>query len=122
MELRLKAWLELGGRPVFGEGLLELLTRVGELGSLSAAASRMGMSYREAWGRVRAAEERLGTALLVRHAGGRGGGGAEITPLAAELLRRFQHIESSLQARAAALAAEHLAGWPGWPRAGTGAE
>jgi molybdate transport system regulatory protein len=109
MELRLKAWLEVAGRPAFGEGLLQMLNDVAELGSLSAAAARMSMSYREAWGRVRDAEERLGRPLLVRQTGGRGGGGARLTAFAAELLRRFELIEAALHEYAAGLADEHLA-------------
>jgi len=110
MQLRVKAWLEQDGRAVFGEGLLELLRKVEELGSLSAAANSMSMSYREAWGRVRDAEQRLDRPLLIRHAGGRGGGGARLTEFASGLLTRFARIEDELHQIAAQLAQRHLAG------------
>ena len=41
-----------GRRLRFGPGKAELLTRIRETGSVSAAAQAMGMSYRRAWGLV----------------------------------------------------------------------
>ena len=108
MELHYKAWIEHNGATVFGEGLHELLTLVDQHGSLAAGAAAMGLAYREAWGRVRAAETALGGSLLKRHAGGRGGGGATLTPLGRTLLARFEAIAAGLSTEAQRLQVEFL--------------
>lgn len=57
---------------LFGQGRLGLLSALDELGSLSAAAKSLGMSYRAAWGRLKASEERLGLKLTQASGAGRG--------------------------------------------------
>ncbi|MBI4798570.1 MAG: LysR family transcriptional regulator, partial [Desulfarculus sp.] len=57
-------WLERDGRVLFGQGRQELLAAIVETGSLAGAAQKLGMSYRAAWGRLKASEERLGLALV----------------------------------------------------------
>ncbi|MEX0637905.1 MAG: LysR family transcriptional regulator, partial [Burkholderiales bacterium] len=42
------------GRPAMGPGKAELIERIAETGSISAAARAMGMSYRRAWQLVEA--------------------------------------------------------------------
>ena len=84
-----KVWLELKGRPVFGDGKAQLLQAIGETGSIRGAADALGMSYRAAWGRLREMERRLGERLLVRQVGGRSGGGSGLTAFAQELLGRY---------------------------------
>lgn len=64
MEIKHKLWLEKNGRVIFGPGRFELLEAVEECQSLSAAAKKLKMSYRAAWGRLRASEERLGMPLV----------------------------------------------------------
>lgn len=64
MEIRHKLWLEDESGVLFGAGRYELLKAVSETGSLSAAAKQMSMSYRAAWGRLRASEDRMGLKLL----------------------------------------------------------
>lgn len=64
MEIKHKIWLECNGRVIFGPGRDGLLKAVEECRSLSAAAKKLKMSYRAAWGRLRASEERLGTKLV----------------------------------------------------------
>jgi molybdate transport system regulatory protein len=94
MELKVKVWIDHKERIVFGKGRASLLEAVAETGSISAAARRLGMSYRHAWTMLRTSEERLGRPLLVRNKGGRGGGGAQLTELAAALLRQYRTIEA----------------------------
>ena len=74
-----KVWLELAGRPVFGDGKARMLETIERAGSLTAAAGELGMSYRGLWGRLREMERRLGMTLVSRRTGGAGGGGAELT-------------------------------------------
>jgi len=64
MNIKHKLWLEKDGRVIFGPGRFELLEAVEECQSLSAAAKKLKMSYRAAWGRLRASEDRLGMPLV----------------------------------------------------------
>jgi len=41
--------IKLGGDAVFGPGKADLLESIDRLGSISAAARKMRMSYRQAW-------------------------------------------------------------------------
>ena len=70
------------GRRVFGPGPVDLLERVGELGSLRAAAIEMGMAYTKATRLVHDAERAFGFALTERTVGGSGGGGSRLTAAA----------------------------------------
>lgn len=67
-------------------GRLDRLGRViqaiGRWGSLNRAAEELGVSYRQAWGLIRTAEDLLGQSLLIRRTGGAEGGGAELTTAA----------------------------------------
>ncbi|MFZ3101358.1 MAG: LysR family transcriptional regulator [Desulfitobacteriaceae bacterium] len=85
---KIKIWIEADGEVVFGSGRLLLLQAIEENGSIRQGASKLGMSYRAAWGKIKATEERLGIKLLVKHIGGNNGG-AELTPEGKELLRLY---------------------------------
>lgn len=98
MRPQFKIWIEREGKVVFAEGRKILLEAVDELGSLNAAAKKLGMSYRAAWGKIKATEGRLGIKLLERDIGGRGGGGARLTEDARELLRRYNRYKKRVGA------------------------
>ena len=93
-----KVWLELDGRSVFGDGKARLLETIDETGSLKAAAQALGMSYRGLWERLREMERRLGTKLVVRQAGGAGGGGTRLTGEARELLDKYHRFRDGINA------------------------
>ncbi|WP_084448643.1 winged helix-turn-helix domain-containing protein [Desulfovibrio inopinatus] len=61
--IRMRLWLEDGG-IFFGMGRVLLLDLIEEHGSLKDAASALGMSYRAAWGKLKATEEALGAKLV----------------------------------------------------------
>lgn len=96
LKVKSKVWLELEGRPVFGDGKARMLERIDQAGSLSAAAKSLGMSYRGLWGRLREMERRLGVRLLARKAGGRGGGGTQLTEHGRELLRQYRRFRDGI--------------------------
>ena len=91
-----KVWLELEGQPVFGDGKAGLLQAIKQQGSISQAARVYKMSYRAAWGRVRKMEQRLGTRLVERQAGGKAGGGSVLTPAGEELLNRYRRFRKGI--------------------------
>lgn len=102
--LRVHLWLEREGGMFFGLGRVQLLELVDRLGSLNRAAKAVGMSYRAAWGRIKASEERLGAQLLAESSGRRG---YELTPLARTLMAEFnawhRDVENYALQRAQAL-------------------
>ncbi len=89
IEIKYKIWLEKDGRVLFGHGREELLRAIDECNSLSAAAKKLNMSYRAAWGRLKASEERLGIELVDRSQGK----SMHLTPVARELLNQFDELE-----------------------------
>lgn len=97
MEIRSKLWIEVGGEPVFGRGRMMLLRAVGKHGSINSAAREIDISYRKAWGYIKAMEERLGMRLVERHAGGKNGGGAELTAEARAFLDRYARLEDGIR-------------------------
>ncbi len=96
MNVKFKIWFEENGGVAFAEGRRMLLEAVDRLGSLNAAAKELGMSYRAAWGKVRATEKALGIKLLEVTTGGKGGGGATLTPDARELILKYQKYTDSM--------------------------
>ena len=96
LSIRSKVWLELDGEPVFSRGRALLFRAIDSHGSINAAAREMGISYRRAWGYVKAMEARLGVALVETRTGGAQGGGATLTAAARELLAGFECLEQGV--------------------------
>ena len=96
MNVRYKVWLESEGEAVFGDGTAELLRGVDRMGSISAAARGMRMSYRQAWGAIRKVEQRLGERMVETSVGGRGGGGAVLTDTAREFLGKYERFREGV--------------------------
>lgn len=97
IQIRSKIWLEVDGDPVFGRGRRFLLEAIDAHGSINRAAREVGISFRKAWSYIKAMEDRLGMKLVERHAGGRNGGGAVITPEARKFLARFEEMEDGIR-------------------------
>jgi len=93
LEIKHKVWLERSGRVVFGQGREALLKAIDECKSLNAAAKKLNMSYRAAWGRLKASEERLGI-KLVEHASGQA---LNLTDEARTLLEEFEALEDQMK-------------------------
>ncbi|MBE7446068.1 MAG: LysR family transcriptional regulator [Planctomycetia bacterium] len=96
MQIKFKLWLEENGGVAFAEGRRMLLEAVDRLGSLNAAAKELGMSYRAAWGKIKATEKALGIRLLDVTTGGKGGGGATLTAEARELILKYKKFSDRM--------------------------
>jgi molybdate transport system regulatory protein len=79
-----------------GAERMALLEAIGELGSIRAAAARLGLSYKGAWDAVKALNNLFDGPLVVARAGGAQGGAAELTPRGAAALGAFRRIEADL--------------------------
>lgn len=96
MTIRSKIWIDVGGEPVFGRGRRFLLEAIDKLGSIRQAAQEISISYRKAWAYIKSMEERLGFALVDRHAGGKDGGGASLTEDAKQFLKKYRMLEQGI--------------------------
>ena len=102
-ELHLKLTVRLftdDNQRCFGPGIATLLERVREHRSLRAAAASMEMAYSKAWRIIRTAEEVFGCKMLDSTIGGRGGGGAVLTPEAERLLAAYEAYVADVTAYA----------------------
>jgi len=79
-----------------GPGKIALLEEIKRCGSLSEAARRMGVSYRRAWLLLDSLNNSFDVPATVNSIGGRGGGGAEITPFGVLLIERYREVERKL--------------------------
>ncbi len=73
-----------------------LLRAIDRHGSINRAAIETGISYRRAWGYVKAMEKRLGLNLVRTRTGGAGGGGATLTEDARHFLIMYESLESGI--------------------------
>jgi molybdate transport system regulatory protein len=89
-------WIEKDGKVVLSRWRVRLLEAVRDTGSISSAASVMGISYRRAWDKIHECEERLGIKLVDTQTGGEGGGGSSLTPEAVDYIQKFQQFISGL--------------------------
>lgn len=85
------------GERFFGDGPCLLLEELDRLGSLSAAARQLGMSYSKATRIVNRAEQELGFKLTRRRVGGEGGGSSELTENGRAFLDRYRVWRAAVQ-------------------------
>ncbi len=91
MEIKLKIWLEKDGHVVFGKGRDRLFRAIDECQSLSAAVKKINMTYRGAWGRLKASEERLNIRLVEPY-----GKGMRLTAEGKALLEEYDRLLKDL--------------------------
>jgi len=87
--------LVLGPDIAIGPGKADLLQGIAETGSIAAAGRRMGMSYKRAWLLIGTMNGCFATPLVVAAKGGHARGGANLTPLGQEVLRRYRRMEQA---------------------------
>jgi molybdate transport system regulatory protein len=97
ISVRVKLWLEIDGKPFFGEGRFQLLKGIDQYSSINQAAKAADIPYRKAWSYLHAMEKRLGTKMLNTQVGGPHGGGTRLSEEAKEFLTGFEHISSYLE-------------------------
>jgi len=83
-----RIWIDIDGDAVLGDGRMDLLQAIDECGSINQAAAKLNMSYRAAWGKIKATEERLGFNVVEKHIGGTSSG-SELTPQAKKIIAAY---------------------------------
>lgn len=97
MRPRIKVWVVFGKGTKFGDGRAELLRLVERYGSLQQAVSRLGMSYRNAWGYLRELERAAGFKLLERPPGRGPAAGMRLSAAGRRFLRRYDRFRTALE-------------------------
>jgi molybdate transport system regulatory protein len=106
MQVKGRVWIEKDNKTYLSWARVELLERIDQEGSVSAAARSMEMSYSHAWGLVQEMNHLAPKELVSKTTGGKGGGGARLTKAGRlaiadfwQVVRRFrtwvsgQHIQ-----------------------------
>ena len=83
-----------GAAFAIGPGKADLLQAIEQTGSISAAARSMRMSYRRAWLLVDTMNQCFREPVVDTATGGKGGGGAQITPFGRTALRCYRAMEA----------------------------
>ena len=76
-------------KPELLEKRIRLLEAIGELGSISSAAKKVGLSYKAAWEAVDMMNNLSHMPLVVKSVGGSGGGGTTLTTLGQEMIKNY---------------------------------
>ena len=82
-----------GDDIAIGPGKVDLLEAIAATGSITAAAKRLGMSYRRAWMLVDTMNRCFKTPIVEAEAGGRRGGGTRLTTTGRHVVRLYRSIE-----------------------------
>jgi len=89
--------VQFGAGFPLGPGKVRLIEAIRSTGSISAAARHAGMSYRRAWVLVDEVNRSFREPLVETSTGGKGGGGARITPMGESALRRYHDLELKIR-------------------------
>lgn len=99
MKLEAQLILTSDSRMFANPRRMQLLAKIAEAGSISQAAKLAGMSYKAAWDAVDDLNSRADKPLIERVVGGKGGGGARLTPMGERLLKLYSLL-AEIQERA----------------------
>ncbi|MFK2819279.1 LysR family transcriptional regulator [Flavobacteriaceae sp. LMIT009] len=94
-KIKSRIWIEADGNILLGEGRVALLQAIDETGSLSKAAKSLKMSYKKAWSLIDALNKRAEKPVITTSRGGRGGGGASLTPYGKALVNAFDTVNKN---------------------------
>lgn len=90
--IKSRIWIESKHGVFLGEGRVKLLKAIAQTGSLSKAASDLGMSYKKAWNLLDSMNKSTKEPLVITSTGGKGGGGANLTPYGEKVIETFDTI------------------------------
>ncbi|MBG7631450.1 MAG: LysR family transcriptional regulator [Bacteroidetes bacterium] len=94
-KIKSRIWIEADGNILLGEGRVSLLKAIEATGSLTKASKSLGMSYKKAWSLIDAVNKRAEKPVTITNIGGKGGGGATLTPYGKSLVNTFETINKN---------------------------
>ncbi|MGY5449600.1 TOBE domain-containing protein [Agarivorans sp. MS3-6] len=83
--------------PFLSDHRIKLLDAIHQHGSLSAAARALPMSYKAAWDALDAMNNLADRPLVVKHSGGKQGGGTSLTRYALRLVALYKALDQEYQ-------------------------
>ncbi len=95
--VRGRVWLDAGENSFLGQGKIELIEKIKELGSLRKAAIEMKMSYQKAWYNIDEINKAAGKPLVILKHGGKGGGIAQITETGEKAILIFKQLQEDFK-------------------------
>ena len=91
--LKYRVWLaNTSEQEIINDSDFMLLKLIDNHGSLRAAADEQGISYRNAWGTLKKAEEMLRFKLIDKQRGGKMGGETRLTEDGKKLIRCYEEL------------------------------
>ncbi|MFV0644152.1 MAG: winged helix-turn-helix domain-containing protein [Sphingomonadaceae bacterium] len=109
-KLKVKIQIFCDDEIAFGPGKADLLDAIRAHGSISAAARKMGMSYRRAWMLVDVMNRCWHSPLVVTAPGNARGGGAQLTPCGDTVLQHYRTLQHKADGVSASSACQELEG------------
>ncbi len=97
LAVRGRIWLERDGELYMGFGRVMLLERIDRLGSISAAAKSMKLSYRNAWLWIEAMNHLSPAPLVEKVTGGTGGGYTRLTEAGHKVISEYKELSARFQ-------------------------
>ena len=97
MQAELSLILKLQQRLFADPRRIELLKQIRHTGSISQGAKLAGISYKSAWDAINEMNTLADRTLVERATGGKGGGGAQVTPYGERLIQLFALMEQIQQ-------------------------
>lgn len=91
--LRMRFRVMVGRTIAVGPGKADLLAAIAETGSIAAAGRSMGMSYKRAWYLLDTMNRCFREPVVQGSKGGKGHGGAHLTPMGEQVLALYRAIE-----------------------------
>ena len=93
--IKSRIWIESEDKVLLGEGRVQLLKAIEEMGSLSKAAKSLNISYKKAWQLLDSVNKSAKKPVTINSIGGKGGGGAELTEYGKSLVLVFDEINKN---------------------------
>ena len=90
-EIKLRVYA--GDVIAMGPGKADLLEAISVTGSISGAGRALGMSYRRSWELVSIMNAQFVEPLVVSMKGGSNGGGAELSAMGIDVLKRYRTMQ-----------------------------
>lgn len=91
-------WIENKKGAFLGSGRVLLLENIKKYGSITTAAKRMKMSYRQAWELVNSMNKQSKKPLVITASGGVGGGGTMLTKEGEKAIAAFRKLQERFHA------------------------
>ena len=99
-EVTVRFRVDLSEACAVGPGKIALVEGIARSGSLSQAARDLDMSYRRAWMLLDSLNSAFRQPVVTLSTGGKGGGGATVTPFGETLIATYRKFEAETQQRA----------------------